>query len=297
MGFVLPHFPLVAPPEFFDLYPLDQIPLPREADATPDHPVLQGLRACMNYADFFDDERTRVALAAYHGMVSYLDHNIGQLLDTLESTGLAASTRVIYTSDHGDNLGNRGFWGKSVMYDESTAVPLIMAGEGIPAGQARSEPRSRSSTSTRPSSKPSARPRTRQPRPAPAAPSSRSRTSPTTSPAWSSASTTRSAPRPACTCCATAAGSTSTTSATAPSSSTSTPTPTRPPTSAKARPTRRSAPASRPRYAPSSTPTRSTPKPSPTRQPASQAYGGPDAIKQRGDFGYTPAPGQTPVFG
>ncbi len=89
----------------------------------------------MNYADFFDDERIRTALAAYHGMVSYLDHNIGQLLDTLEETGLAASTRVIYTSDHGDNLGNRGFWGKSVMYDEAVAVPLIMAGDGIPAGK------------------------------------------------------------------------------------------------------------------------------------------------------------------
>ncbi len=74
----------------------------------------------------------RTALAAYYGMVSFLDHNIGQLLRALEDTGLAADTRVIYTSDHGDNLGNRGFWGKSVMYEEAVAVPLIMAGDGIP---------------------------------------------------------------------------------------------------------------------------------------------------------------------
>ena len=74
----------------------------------------------------------RTALAAYYGMVSFLDHHIGQLLKALDDTGLAADTRVIYTSDHGDNLGNRGFWGKSVMYEEAVAVPLIMAGADIP---------------------------------------------------------------------------------------------------------------------------------------------------------------------
>lgn len=89
----------------------------------------------MNYQDFFDDERIRVALAAYHGMVSFLDHNIGMLLQALEETGLANDTRVIYTSDHGDNLGNRGFWGKSVMYEDAVAVPMIMAGEGIARGK------------------------------------------------------------------------------------------------------------------------------------------------------------------
>jgi choline-sulfatase len=136
VGFVLPHFPLVAPPEFFDLYPLDQMPLPRFAGPGegPDHPVLKAMRGSMNYADYFDEERTRIALAAYYGMVSFLDHNIGQLLKVLDDTGLAADTRVIYTSDHGDNLGNRGFWGKSVMYEEAVAVPMIMAGDDIPHG-------------------------------------------------------------------------------------------------------------------------------------------------------------------
>jgi choline-sulfatase len=134
VGFVLPHFPLVAPDAFFDLYPLDQVPMPRFPDAIPDHPLLRQLRASMNYADYFDDDKMRIALAAYHGMVSFLDHNIGQLLEVLEKTGQAENTRVIYTSDHGDNLGNRGFWGKSVMYDDAVAVPMIMAGHDIPAG-------------------------------------------------------------------------------------------------------------------------------------------------------------------
>ncbi len=142
VGFVLPHFPLVAPPEFFDLYPLDQVPLPRflGPDERPTHPVLQALRSCMNYEDYFDEERIRTAIAAYYGMVSFLDFNIGQLLRVLDDTGLAADTRVIYTSDHGDNLGNRGFWGKSLMYEEAVGVPLIMAGDDVPVGKAVATP-------------------------------------------------------------------------------------------------------------------------------------------------------------
>jgi choline-sulfatase len=101
-------------------------------DERPDHPVLNALRGCLNYDDYFDEQSVRTALAAYYGMVSFLDHNIGQLLRALEDTGLAQDTRVIYTSDHGDNLGNRGFWGKSVMYEEAVAVPLIVAGAGVP---------------------------------------------------------------------------------------------------------------------------------------------------------------------
>jgi choline-sulfatase len=58
----------------------------------------------------------------------------GRILAALEAADLADSTRVIYTSDHGDNLGCRGLWGKSVMYEESVAVPLVVAGAGIPSG-------------------------------------------------------------------------------------------------------------------------------------------------------------------
>jgi choline-sulfatase len=137
VGFVLPHFPLVAPAEFYDLYDPKSLPWPKmmAPDERPDHPVLNALRGCMNYADYFDEERVRTAVNAYYGMVSFLDHHVGRLVKKLEETGLAANTRVIYTSDHGDNLGNRGFWGKSVMYDESTAVPLIMTGAGIARGK------------------------------------------------------------------------------------------------------------------------------------------------------------------
>ena len=82
----------------------------------------------------------RKAVAAYFGMVSFLDDNIGKLIGALQETELAADTRVIYTSDHGDNLGARGLWGKSNMYEDSAGVPLIMAGPEIPAGVVLREP-------------------------------------------------------------------------------------------------------------------------------------------------------------
>jgi choline-sulfatase len=65
-------------------------------------------------------------------MVSFLDDNIGRVLRALEASGLGEETLVVYTSDHGDNLGTRTFWGKSNMYEEAVGVPLIMQGPGVP---------------------------------------------------------------------------------------------------------------------------------------------------------------------
>jgi choline-sulfatase len=138
VSFVCPHFPLVAPPEFFNLYDLKNLPMPRLRNPAdfPDHPVLRKLREVQNYEDHFrDEEHVRIALAAYYGMVSFLDDNIGRVLNALDETGLDKETLVVYTSDHGDNLGARTFWGKSNMYEEAVGVPLIIKGPGIPAGK------------------------------------------------------------------------------------------------------------------------------------------------------------------
>ncbi|MEM8663290.1 MAG: sulfatase-like hydrolase/transferase, partial [Pseudomonadota bacterium] len=138
VSFVCPHFPLVAPPEFFNLYPLADVPMPlmRDPGEFPDHPVLAKLREVQAYEDHFrDEEHVRTAIAAYYGMVSFLDDNVGRILATLDATGLADDTLVIYTSDHGDNLGARTLWGKSNMYDESAGIPLILRGPGIDRGR------------------------------------------------------------------------------------------------------------------------------------------------------------------
>lgn len=136
VSLVRPHFPLVAPPEFFALFDPDRMPMPRLYDAAgrAEHPAIVALRSVMDYDDHFrDDAQVRRAIAAYYALVSFLDANIGKILSALEAAGLSASTRVIYTSDHGDNLGARGLWGKSVMYEESAAIPMILAGPDVPA--------------------------------------------------------------------------------------------------------------------------------------------------------------------
>ncbi|WP_198384979.1 sulfatase-like hydrolase/transferase [Roseomonas sp. KE2513] len=137
IGFVAPHFPFVAPQEFFDLYPLDRLP-PRKLDPRSgyrQHPWIEAQDRIWPHDTMFrnEDER-RLAVAADFALCSYVDANVGVVLDALDRTGLAASTHVIYTSDHGDNVGARGLWGKSNLYQESVAVPMLMAGPGIGTG-------------------------------------------------------------------------------------------------------------------------------------------------------------------
>jgi choline-sulfatase len=135
VGFVAPHPPLIAPPEFYGLYPLDGIALPKqyEASTRPRHPYVDALRICRPFDDgFTGPEMVRRAIAGYWALISYLDRHVGQVLKTLEDTGLLRNTRVIYSSDHGEMLGAHGLWGKSVWYEEAARVPLIVAGPDWP---------------------------------------------------------------------------------------------------------------------------------------------------------------------
>ena len=134
VGFVAPHFPLIAPPQFYDLYPEAAVPWPDmyAPEDRPRHPFIEAMRKCLCYDEAFDAPMVRRAITAYFGLVSFLDDNIGKILRALEETGLANDTRVVYSSDHGDNLGTRGMWGKSTMYEESAGIPMIMAGPDVP---------------------------------------------------------------------------------------------------------------------------------------------------------------------
>jgi choline-sulfatase len=138
VGFVAPHFPLVVPQRYLDLYPPESIPMPKllPRDGYRDHPwVAANRRHCDHDAALGTDARRRLAIACYLGLVTFVDEQVGRVVDALGRTGLAASTRVIYASDHGDNLGARGTWNKCLLYRESTGVPLIVAGPGVPAGR------------------------------------------------------------------------------------------------------------------------------------------------------------------
>ena len=77
----------------------------------------------------------RLATACYYGLCTWVDRQVGRVIEALERTGLAETTRVVYTSDHGDNIGARGMWGKSTHYDDAVGVPMIIAGPDVAAGQ------------------------------------------------------------------------------------------------------------------------------------------------------------------
>ena len=134
VSFVCPHFPLVAPSEFYYRYPLERMPLPKQyaPGERPQHPYLRDYAGSFAYDRYFDEQKLRKATAAYYGLCSFLDDNVGKVLRVLDDTGLRENTRVLYTSDHGDNLGARGLWGKSTMYEEVAGVPLVIEGPGIP---------------------------------------------------------------------------------------------------------------------------------------------------------------------
>jgi choline-sulfatase len=138
VSFVCPHFPLIAPPQFYELYPQDRIPLPKQylPAQRPYHPYLRDYDDCVAYDAGFagDHARVRRAIAGYLGLVSFMDDNVGKVLGALRDAGLASDTRVVYTSDHGDNVGARGLWGKSTMYEESAGVPLLLAGPDVSSG-------------------------------------------------------------------------------------------------------------------------------------------------------------------
>jgi choline-sulfatase len=140
VSFVTPHYPLVAPKEFFDLYPIDQMPDPTFGPASDyqPHPWLADLLS--GGAPNPQDQRR--ALAAYLGLVSFMDAQVGRVLGALDAAGLRNTTRILYTSDHGENAGKRGFWGKSNHYQEAVAIPMIVAGEGVPVGKLSATPTS-----------------------------------------------------------------------------------------------------------------------------------------------------------
>jgi choline-sulfatase len=139
VGYMLPHPPYVARRETFDLY-RDRMILPRidEPFCEVTHPHLRWWREHTGIVEVTGDEILR-ARAAYWGMVHDMDVMIGQILDAVRTNDLADNLLVIYSSDHGDMLGEHGLWWKHTFYEESAKVPLIVSWPGvIPPGQ-RSE--------------------------------------------------------------------------------------------------------------------------------------------------------------
>ena len=138
VSFTLPHFPFAAPERHQRRYRLDDIDLPIawSPEQWPTHPALAAFREArvQTAEETRSEDAIRRARLVYYAMCSFVDELIGDVLDALGDAGLADDTRIVYTSDHGETLGDYGLWGKSVMYDSAAGVPLILAGPDVPAG-------------------------------------------------------------------------------------------------------------------------------------------------------------------
>ena len=141
VGFVTPHYPLTVPEEILDLYkPFDQFPIPADwYNAERLHPALQAYKRSVQMDEHVSPEELQRAIATYYAMVTFMDQQVGVVLEALKNAGLEETTRILYLDDHGDSAGDHGIFFKSNMYEGSVRIPLIAAGPDIPAGQRRGE--------------------------------------------------------------------------------------------------------------------------------------------------------------
>lgn len=130
-----PHFPHYVTQAEWDLYPNggDMPPYGRNHPLAH-HPIAEDLRRHFETDDFSDDN-IRGLRRGYLGCVTFVDAQLGRLLDTLEELRLLDNTVVVYTSDHGEMLGKFGMWWKCSLYEDSVRVPLIVAGSGFGRGR------------------------------------------------------------------------------------------------------------------------------------------------------------------
>ena len=141
VGFKKPHLPLVAPKKYWNMYDPAEIEIPsRESpvgvaqQATTTWGELRAYTSMPAEGDC-SDEQTRSLIHAYRACVSYVDAQIGRVLEELDRQGLRENTIIVFWSDHGWKLGDYGDWCKHTNFELDTHVPLIYSGPGIPSGR------------------------------------------------------------------------------------------------------------------------------------------------------------------
>lgn len=126
VGFFRPHTPYVAPKKHFDLYPLDKIQLPEErADDWENKPIAARFTQ-IDHSGLSVQQRKEVT-QAYYAAISFMDAQVGKLLDELDRLGLTENTIIVFWSDHGYALGQHGQWMKQTLFEHTARVPLLIA--------------------------------------------------------------------------------------------------------------------------------------------------------------------------
>jgi iduronate 2-sulfatase len=134
VGFYKPHTPYVAPKKYFDLYnPMDIVvpQVPENYFSTIPAPAQKSLRQFKNQVGMTDEMRRKV-IHAYYATISFLDAQVGRVLQGLEETGLKGNTIVLFTSDHGYHMGEHDHWQKKTLFENAGRVPLIISTPGMP---------------------------------------------------------------------------------------------------------------------------------------------------------------------
>jgi arylsulfatase A-like enzyme len=132
-GLYRPHVPFVAPKAYFDMYDINDFYVPESNEAylqSLPKPAAKSIRAKKEQLDL-DPELAKKIKHAYYATTSFVDAQVGRVLDKLKETGLDKNTIVVFTSDHGYHLGEHGHWQKQTLFNDATRVPLIFAGPGI----------------------------------------------------------------------------------------------------------------------------------------------------------------------
>tara|TARA_B100002052_G_scaffold173100_1_gene157532 strand:+ start:2319 stop:3869 length:1551 start_codon:yes stop_codon:yes gene_type:complete len=129
VGFFRPHTPFVAPKNYFNLYDREKIEIPEissEYFATLPEPAVKSIRAKKNQLNL-EKELAQEIKQAYYATISFVDAQLGRILDHLEATGLDENTIVVFTSDHGYHMGEHGHWQKQTLFENATRIPLIIS--------------------------------------------------------------------------------------------------------------------------------------------------------------------------
>ncbi len=141
VGFLKPHLPFCAPQKYWDLYDRAAIPLAERRDPPAGAPTYapQFGGELRNYKDIpakgaLDDDLQRTLVHGYYAATSYMDAQLGRVLDALDETGLASNTIVVLWGDHGWHLGDHGMWCKHTNYEQAARIPLIVVAPGMKPG-------------------------------------------------------------------------------------------------------------------------------------------------------------------
>lgn len=126
-GFARPHDPYFAPKRFFDMYPLESLKLPAapdDASPIPDHAFYNVFKKAF---DSMDEQAKREAMRAYFAGISYMDEQLGLVLDHAGKRGLLDNTIIVFMGDHGYQVGEKNYFNKGLLFDRSCHAPLLIA--------------------------------------------------------------------------------------------------------------------------------------------------------------------------